>query len=154
MTDLKKHSSKGRFSLRTMFIAIAMMSVLSLVFAAEYEITNVVGSASQLSPDKKRTAIVECTVHSSLYRTYRTVDTKIIMANGETGILQHHWLGPPETESTLPPDLKNFDTPPITWSTDSKSVTYKITDLESATLWVAGDPRPETTVHRHQKNGG
>ena len=130
-------------------IAMAVVSVLLFWFVAEYEFVTVVGTASSTAPDRKRTIVIESKIHKSLFRQFRTVESTIFMSNGATGMIHYHWLGPPQTESSDPPDLELLGSKAITWGSDSKTVTYHITDNESATIWLTGNPRRKTEVHRH-----
>jgi len=142
------------FSLRSLMIAIAVVALLLFVFLAEYDFTSVVDTASSQSPDGKRTIVVELKDHNSLYRRFKTIEAKIYVGQNETpGSVQHHWLGEPETESSIPPDYQKLGAAAIKWSADSNSVAYHITDIESATIFFGKDNR-KTEIHRHvQANG-
>jgi hypothetical protein len=127
-------------------IATALISALTFWFVAEYEFVDTVASATAVSPDQKRTIVVESKTHKSLFRQFRTVESRIIMSNGAVGMVQHHWLGSPQTESPNPPDLQTLGSESIKWSSDSETVTYHVTDIESATIWMSGGREAE--IHR------
>jgi hypothetical protein len=131
-------------------IATAFISALAFWFVAEYEFVNIVASASAESPDQKRTIVVESKIHKSLFRQFRTVESRIIMSNGTVGMVQYHWLGSPQTESSNPPDLQTLGNESIKWASDSETVTYHVTDIESATIWMNGDRKAKI---RRRTNG-
>jgi len=133
-----------------MMIAVALISVLLFWFIAEYEFVAVVASANSTSPDRKRTIVVASKTHQSLFRRYRTIEARIVMSNGVTGFTQYHWLGSGEITSTIPPDFQSLGAAAIVWSPDSNSVTYHVTDIESATIWLTGAPHRDTEIHLHE----
>ena len=122
-------------------------------FVAEYEFVDIVSTARATSPDQKRTVVVNSKTHKSLFRQFRTVESKIIMSNGAVGMIQYHWLGSPDTVSSIPPDLKTLGADSIAWSPDSESVTYHVTDIESATIWMRGDRKAEIKLRPVPNDG-
>lgn len=134
------------FTLKSLMIAIAAVSALTFWFAAEYEFVNIVATTTSTSPDQKRRIVVQSKTHKSLFRQFRTVESTIFMSNGAVGMIQRHWLSSPETKSSNPPNFQATGTDLIRWSSDSQSVTYPVTDAESATIWLSGDRKTEINL--------
>ena len=132
---------RPKFSIRAMFIATSVFSIALSAFLAVYTFTSVQSSAITLSPDGQYTLKLEAKNHWNLIRRWTTVESTLYANAPATAVAMKnfHYLGSSEIPAMNPSNYRELGPDAISWEKSSIACTYRVTDLDVATIEIANN---------------
>ena len=138
MREQQNKKRRLTFGIRSLLLAVAIAALLTLLMISWNGSTETTSELSIQSPDKQTTLVIKTRVHKPLTRHYESTSivAMVYAADGKVSFYRSHTIDPSTTASLIPADYSELEPANIDWSSDSKTVTYPVTDLESVTIEI------------------